>query len=1105
MQCTRIKRSSRTELVELLPHDRLVVQSRDLPHVVGAAGTGLDDESDGFAQVLACGVAMPEEILVQTDVVVREKHDAGCFGQTLALHLGEDLGGGFFAREHVVECGERLAVELRVVEHLRARFFDADDAGIREKMPHAVLAIVAVVGVVFLELLRGLREFAGEKIGNAETPVRRVVRRVERDLFFKIGDRALRIAEKKPHVAATRERVGARGIFCERGVGFDAHLFKIGDHRGALRGRDGRIFGERGMREQEQRKQEAERGGGAEVHGPSIAAKQAACRAAKERRVSRRDVQRSIPAKTGRLRALTQPHTPPSFFPFMKRLAILASCILPASAIFAGSPTVGQILPAAAQRGTEAEVLVTGGNLGDARTLLFDEPGIECVGVSEVAPGKFKAKLKVAPDARIGEYVFRAITASGIGDTRLFYVTPYPVVPEEKEDPKDPYKVQPAKLGTTIYGTAPGEDQDHFEIEAKKGQRISAEVVAVRITTQALLDAYLKITDAAGKTLAEQDDSAFTRQDPVLSIIAPADGKYRVILRDSTNNGGGACNYLLHLGSHPRPTTVYPLGGMAGETVKFTMLGDAGGPFEQSVKLPAEPRDRFEICAEKDGITAPQPNYVRVSPFPNVLEVEPNNTIQTATASKFAPPVALNGIIQEKGDVDYFKFAAQKGVPYEVHVRARMLRSPLDPVLEIWNDKGSRLALNDDAGGPDSYVRWTAPADGDFFLAVHDQLMRGGPLFTYRAEITKVEPALLTYLPEMVINSSQQRRSVPVPQGNRYATLVQVKRADVAGDAVLDAKDLPPGVTANFDKVDKSVDRIAMVFEAKPGADLAQKRFTILGKLTEPPKDTSVASRVTHRVEVSENGNQKAYYGVEENALPIAVTEEIPVTINYVQAKSPILQNGSMAMKVVVERRKDFKGPIDIQVLYAPPGVGSPGTVNIPGEKKEGEKVVVAAQNEGSITISANGNAPLAKWKTCIVGTADFGKGPTWFSSQLFDLEVAEPFVKGTIVRTFIDQGGDGTMTVKLEQKNAFEGKAKIALIGLPQGVTSEEREITKDDTEVKFPLKATPTAQVGQAKTIFASFTLVRGADTMTNTIASGGILRVDKAGPGAKVANAK
>ena len=792
----------------------------------------------------------------------------------------------------------------------------------------------------------------------------------------------------------------------------------------------------------------------------------------------------------------------------MKRIAILASCIVPAITAFAGSPSFGQIIPAAGQRGTETAVVITGGNLGDARTLLFDQPGIECVGVSEVAAGKFTAKLKIAPDARVGEYIVRAITNSGVSDIRLFFVTPYPVVKEEAEDAKDPYKVQAAKLGTTIHGTAPGEDQDHFEFEAKKGQRISAEVVGVRISTGSFFDAHLKITTAAGKELAEMDDGAFTRQDPALSVIAPEDGKYRVIVRDSTNNGTGACNYLLHLGSHPRPTSVYPLGGMAGETVKFTMLGDAGGPFEQTVKLPANPVERFEICAEKDGMTAPQPNYVRVSPFPNVMEVEPNNTIATATPVKFAPPVAMNGIIQEKGDVDYFKFTAQKGMVYEINVRARMLRSPLDSVLEIYNDKGARLVLNDDAGSPDSYLRWTAPADGDFFLQVHDQLMRGGPLFTYRAEITKVEPALLTYLPEMVQNSSQQRRAVPVPKGNRYATLVHVKRADVSGDTLLEPKDLPPGVTATFDKVDKSLDRIAMVFEAKPDAAPAQKRFTIEAKLAEPPKDSAnavVATRVAHRVETSENGNQKAYYGVDENALPIAVTDEIPVTINCVQAKVPLLQSGSMELKVAVQRRNDYKGPIDIQVLYSPPGVGTPGPVNIPGEKKEGEKVIAAAQNEATITISANGNAPLAKWKTVIAGSADFGKGTTWFSTQLFDLEVAAPFVAGTIVRTYIDQGGDGSMTLKLDQKIAFDGKAKVALVGLPQGVTAGEREITKDDTEVKFALKATPTAQTGQAKNIFASFTLVRDGETMTNTIASGGILRVDKATASAKVAEAK
>ena len=96
-------------------------------------------------------------------------------------------------------------------------------------------------------------------------------------------------------------------------------------------------------------------------------------------------------------------------------------------------------------------------------------------------------------------------------------------------------------------------------------------------------------------------------------------------------------------------------------------------------------------------------------------------------------------------------------------------------------------------------------------------------------------------------------------------------------------------------------------------------------------------------------------------------------------------------------------------------------------------------------------------------------------------------------------------MIVKLEQKLPFEGKAKVALLGLPQGVTTEEREITKDDKEVRFVLKAAANSQAGQHKTVNASFTLMKDGEPMTTTIASGGTLRVDKATGAPKVANSK
>ncbi len=776
----------------------------------------------------------------------------------------------------------------------------------------------------------------------------------------------------------------------------------------------------------------------------------------------------------------------------MKRIAILASSIAFSACVWAGSPNIGNTSPAVAQRGMEVEVVLSGARLSDARTLLFDEPGIEVLGVSEVEAGKFKAKLKIAADARLGEYAFRAVTNSGISDLRLFYVTPYAVQKEAEEVKETPYKPQPAALGVTIYGSTPGDDQDHFEVELKKGQRLSAEVVGVRLSTQQQYDPSLAITTADGKELAEMDDGSFTRQDPAISVVAPEDGKYRVILREVTNSGNGACNYLLHIGSHPRPIVALPGGGQAGQELTVKMLGDAAGAYEQSVKLPAGSDARFELLAQKDGLTAPQPNYLRVVSFPNAMEgAEPNNAVANATATNAGLPLAFNGVIQEKGDVDFFKFTAQKGVAYDITSYSRNLRSPIDTVVDLFDAKGGRIAGNDDQGGPDSYLRWTAPADGEFFLSVRDQLGRGGPTFTYRIEAQSVQPKLLSYLPEMVPNSSQERRAVVVPKGNRYATLVRVKREDIGGDTLLEPKDMPAGVSITADKMDKSVDTVAMVFEATADAAPAQKTFSIVPKLTEPPAGTNVVTKVNHRVEVSENGNQRAYYGVDEDTLAIAVTDAVPVTLHLAQPKVPVLQNGSMNLKVTVERRDDYKKPIAIAVLYGPPNIGIGGGATIP----EG-------QSEGVLNISAAGAAAISKWKICVVGSVDTGKGATWISTGLVELEVAPPFVGGGLVRTYIDQGSEGTMTLKLDQKTPFEGKAKVVLLGLPQGVTAEEKEITKDDKEVRFTLKATPAAQVGQHKTVIASFTLIKDGEPMTSTVASGGILRVDKASAQPKVA---
>ena len=118
-----------------------------------------------------------------------------------------------------------------------------------------------------------------------------------------------------------------------------------------------------------------------------------------------------------------------------------------------------------------------------------------------------------------------------------------------------------------------------------------------------------------------------------------------------------------------------------------------------------------------------------------------------------------------------------------------------------------------------------------------------------------------------------------------------------------------------------------------------------------------------------------------------------------------------------------------------------------------------------------------------------------WASTQLAKLEVVPPFAEGKIVRTYVDQGDKTTITVKLEQKAPFEGKAKIVLLGLPNKVTAAEKEFTKDETEVKFDVQADKTSPAGRHSGLFCQVTVMQSGEPILQNIAQGGVLRVDPA----------
>jgi hypothetical protein len=749
-----------------------------------------------------------------------------------------------------------------------------------------------------------------------------------------------------------------------------------------------------------------------------------------------------------------------------------------------------------AQRGTDVEVTLHGERLADAQEILLYSPGIEVTRL-EVPTNQsalVKAQFKIDPDCRLGEHTLRVRCASGISDLRTFWVGPFPTVKDVGTN-SEFTQPQPISFNVTVEGTVENEAVHYYRLDAKKGQRISAEVEGMRLG-RAQFDPFISIMDAGRFVLASSDDTALLLQDPVCSIIAPNDGPYLIQLRESSYGGNANCNYRLHVGTFPRPTGVFPAGGKAGETLSVKFLNDGTNEFNQQVKLPNQPEEKFALFAEQDGQSAPSPNWLRVSSFPNVLEVEPNDDKDHATTAGTNNPVAFNGVISRDGDVDWYRFSATKGQVIEVNVYARRLRSPLDSVLSICDTNGASLANNDDSAGADSYLRFTAPATSDFLLRVSDHLKKGGPDFFYRVELTPVMASLALKVPDVSRNNAQERKSIVVPRGNRFALLTQADRQNFGGELVIQAPGLPAGISYQCDRLPANQTQLPIVFEAAPDAPIAGKLCDLVGTNVDPAQKVTGQLRQDF-VFARGEPNDSIYSQTFVEKMAAAVVEEVPFKISIVEPRVPLVRGGTMDLKIVAERKPGFDEPITLRMIYNPPGIGSANEVVIP-----------KGETNALYRVNANGDAELRAWKIAVLATASVSGAPAWVSSQLATLSVAEPFLTMKIEMASTEPGQPARVLCLLEQKVPFEGKADCKLLGLPNGATTADGAFTKDDKQIVFDVATTSATPVGQHKSLFCAVTIMKDGEPILHSLGGGGCLRIDPPRPAAaptQVASAK
>lgn len=509
--------------------------------------------------------------------------------------------------------------------------------------------------------------------------------------------------------------------------------------------------------------------------------------------------------------------------PRLRSWLVAASCSLLASAA-AAPPVLTHLYPVAGQRGTSIAVSIGKGDSAWPRGIWTDTKDL----FFTPTPILGTWNVDIAPDASAGPHLVRAWNEEGVSSPRFFIISKQRDIHsvEPNDEPTAPQSI--AEFPATISGRLDKKgDVDGYAVKLQKGQTLVAWMAAYVLAST--FDGLLRITDEQGRVLAFNHDGR--NYDPLLAWTAPRDGTFIVQLMgfaypaqaSEQLTGGEGCVYRLHLSTGPVARLSLPLAVQAGTRQTLHWVG---------WNLPSQPFDfdatslqEADSTREVEGITLLQP--IAISGLPELLEPD-----APAKVTPMEVPSAITGRIRTPGEVDRFKFAATKGQSYRLDLTAASVGSPLDAWIAVENPEGKELARNDDEGSRDPELTWTAPAAGNFSVAIGNLTRRGADDQVYRLTITTAQPE---------ITGTIAAHSATAAPGKTAELKVAIKRANgFKAKLLLHAKDLPPGVTATPVEVPEKDGEVTLSLSADATAAPIGAPFRIVLKEAESQREHPV-------------------------------------------------------------------------------------------------------------------------------------------------------------------------------------------------------------------------------------------------------------------------
>lgn len=537
------------------------------------------------------------------------------------------------------------------------------------------------------------------------------------------------------------------------------------------------------------------------------------------------------------------------------------------------------------------------------------------------------------------------------------------------------------------------------------------------------------------------------------------------------------------------------------------------------------------------------PLNLNVGQWPELAKREPNSTL--AEAQPVTLPAVISGSVSASAQTNHYRFQAAKGQEFVFEVDAARRGSPLDSSLMVLDAQGKELARDEDALGLDSLLFFTAPADGDFILALRDYRYRGGGDYTYRLTAgpipyveglfpfggqrgQSVEVAVnghnLDGTTKMTLNIDPKARRtqeirVRTPRGHSNlvpfdaSDLPEATEAEPNDEAAKPQKFTAPGVVNGRIGTPKDIDRFKFKsdkdqkFVCEVAASRYGSKLDALLILTDTNNTVLVqnddASGADARFEfdakkdaeyilslrdLTQRGGER--FGYRLSVRPPTAGAGASFAARFLPDTLRIHREGMAKVRCEVIRAGGFDGPVRFAFADLPTGV-------------YGESLLLPnGPASGLLLLTATKDAPLGSFPLRLTATATIaGKSVTLPAEALLGDRVvkqsyltvldAVPFtLELATLSAALEQNQTATVEVFAQRREGFTGDIKLVAEGfnagreaLSKSFNGGEATIKASDSVGKIALTAKLDSEVGVRTILVRGESVVAGQPVFTYT----------------------